>query len=153
MSNIEKSTALDCIFGRRSIRTFTNQPVQEETLTMLLKAAMAAPSAVAKDPWRFVVIREQKVLSDLGSGLPNGAFIVRAPLGIVVCGDRNAAHGGLEGYMVQDCSAALENMLISAHILGLGSCWLGVYPQKNGRSTWPGFCGCRRVWKPWLRWR
>jgi nitroreductase len=131
MIKSDDNPALDCIFGRRSIRKYIDQPVEEEKITSLLKAAMAAPSAVGKDPWRFVLVREKKNLRSLSEGLPNGRFIAAAALGIVVCGDRHAAHGGLEGYMVQDCTAALENMLIAAHQLGLGTCWLGVYPREE----------------------
>lgn len=131
MSKPEDNPALDCVFGRRSIRKYTGQPVEDEKIESLLKAAMAAPSAVAKDPWRFVLVRDRENLRNLSRGLPNGRFLSDAALGIVVCGDRNAAHGGLEGYMVQDCTAALENMLIAAHQLGLGTCWLGVYPREE----------------------
>ena len=122
---------LSLIFGRRSIRRFDDAPVSDEELHKLLQAAMAAPSAVARDPWRFVVVRDQKRKLQITEGLPNGKLLAGAPLAIVVCGEKSAAQGGLEGYMVQDCTAALENLLLAAHAIGLGTCWLGVYPRTE----------------------
>ncbi len=123
------------VFGRRSIRRFTDKPVKQDDVQLLLEAAMAAPSAVARDPWRFVVVLEKGTLTLMSEGLPNGKLLAAAPLGIVVCGDIESAHNNLLGYMVQDCTAALENMLIAAHVLGLGACWLGVYPRPE-RQEW-----------------
>jgi nitroreductase len=92
---------------------------------------MADPSAVAKDPWRFVVIRNRQTLSAIATALPNGQMIAGAALGIAVCGDLQATHDQQLGYLLQDCSAAIENLLLSAHILGLGACWLGIYPREQ----------------------
>ena len=122
---------LDLIFGRRSIRTYAPGEVSEEMVRTLLEAAMAAPSAVAKDPWRFVVVREQAVRDRIAGKLPHGKMIAQAPVGIVVCGDLEAAHDRLLSYMLQDCSAAIENLLLAAHALGLGACWLGVHPREE----------------------
>jgi nitroreductase len=92
---------------------------------------MAAPSAVAKDPWRFVVIRKKETLSAIAVALPNGAMLATAPLGIIVCGDLDAAHDRQLSYLLQDCSAAIENLLLCAHALGLGACWLGIHPRED----------------------
>ena len=92
---------------------------------------MAAPSAVAKDPWRFVVIRKKETLSAIAAALPNGGMLATAPLGIIVCGDLDAAHDRQLSYLLQDCSAAIENLLLCAHALGLGACWLGVHPRED----------------------
>ena len=128
-SNIEQK--LDCIFGRRSIRAYTTEPVSEEAVRKLLAAAMAAPSAAACDPWRFVVVRNREMLSRIAEGLPYGQMLRSAAVGIVVCGDLGAAHDHQLSYLLQDCSAAIENLLLCAHILGLGACWLGVHPREN----------------------
>ncbi len=122
---------LDFIFGRRSIREFAPGDVDDESVTLLLKAAMAAPSAVAKDPWRFVVIRSAQTRNAIADALPHGQMLRQAPLGIAVCGDLDAAHDQQLSYLLQDCSAATENLLLAAHILGLGACWLGVHPREN----------------------
>jgi nitroreductase len=119
------------ILGRRSIRVYAPGEVGEAAITQLLQAAMAAPSAVAKDPWRFVVIRKRKTLSAIAAALPNGGMLAAAPLGIVVCGDLDAAHDRQLSYLLQDCSAAIENLLLCAHALGLGACWLGVHPRED----------------------
>lgn len=122
---------LDFIFGRRSIRVFLPGDVSDEQVRLLLEAAMAAPSAVAKDPWRFVVVRNKDTLKKIADVLPNGKMLPDAAAGIVVCGDIESAHDRQLSYLLQDCSAAIENMLLAAHILGLGSCWLGVHPREN----------------------
>jgi nitroreductase len=119
------------ILGRRSIRVYAPGEIDEVTVTQLLQAAMAAPSAVAKDPWRFVVIRKRETLSAIAAVLPNGTMLATAPLGIVVCGDLNAAHDRQLSYLLQDCSAAIENLLLCVHALGLGACWLGVHPRED----------------------
>jgi len=127
----QATNPLDLITGRRSIRAFTRQPVTPGTIRSLLEAAMAAPSACGKDPWRFVVVEDQATRERITEKLPNGAMLKNAPTGIVVCGDPSAAHDGQPGYMLQDCSAAIENLLLAANGLGLGACWLGVYPREE----------------------
>lgn len=122
---------LSFILGRRSIRVYAPGEVSDESVRMLLEAAMAAPSAVAKDPWRFVVIRDNAVLQRITGALPNGQMLASAALGIVVCGDLDAAHDRQLSYLLQDCSAAIENLLLCAHGLGLGACWLGVHPREE----------------------
>ncbi|MFA6103552.1 MAG: nitroreductase family protein [Victivallaceae bacterium] len=125
------NSKLDFIFNRRSVRKFTAEAVSEENITELLESAMAAPSACAKDPWRFIVIKNRENLRQIAELLPNGKFLAQAPAGIVVCGDINAAHAESESYMLQDCSAAIENILLASVALGLGTCWLGVHPRPE----------------------
>ncbi len=110
---------------------FRPGPVGDETVQALLEAAMAAPSAVAKDPWRFVVIRERRLLVEIAGMLPNGGMLAEAAVGIMVCGDLEAAHDRQLSYLLQDCSAAIENLLLAAHVVGLGACWLGVHPRED----------------------
>jgi nitroreductase len=126
--NIE--SALAPIVGRRSIRVYEEREVPEELVDALLRAAMAAPSAVARDPWRFVVLRSKAVRVDVASGLPNGGMLASAGVGFAVCGELAAAHDGQLSYLLQDCSAAIENMLLAAYALGLGAVWLGVHPRE-----------------------
>jgi nitroreductase len=122
---------LQYIFGRRSIRVYRPGQIDEETVRMLLEAAMAAPSAAAKDPWRFVVVRDQANLLKIAEALPNGQMISGAALGIIVCGDTEAAHDRQISYLLQDCAAAIENLLLAAHAIGLGACWLGIHPRDE----------------------
>ena len=129
--NSSSNEILQLIFGRRSIRVYAPGEIGETEIKQLLQAAMAAPSAVARDPWRFVVIRKRETLSDIAAALPNGGMLATAPLGIIVCGDLDAAHDRQLSYLLQDCSAAIENLLLCAHALGLGACWLGVHPRED----------------------
>ena len=129
--NTKVQEQLVFIFGRRSIRAYSSAAVSDEAVKMLLEAAMAAPSAVAEDPWRFVVVRDRRKLSQITEALPNGQMLKGAALGIAVCGDLEAAHDRQLSYLLQDCSAAIENLLLGAHVLGLGACWLGVHPREE----------------------
>jgi len=122
---------LQFILGRRSIRLFQPGEVGETTIKGLLQAAMAAPSAVAKDPWRFVVSQKPEMRASLATVLTNGDMLNTASLCITVCADLDAAHDRQVSYALQDCAAAIENLLLAAHALGLGACWLGVHPRED----------------------
>lgn len=120
---------LEHIFNRRSIRSYIDKEVEEEKIQQLLKAAMAAPTACNNQPWEFIVVNDREILGRLKERLVFGRY--NAPLAIVVCGNMKIAKGGLENYWVQDCSAAMENILLTATGLGLGSIWIGVYPLPS----------------------
>jgi nitroreductase len=117
--------AIDAILTRRSIRHFTPQPVPEEEIQVLLKAAMHAPSAGNAQPWHFVVIDERAVLDEVPKFHDSSSFIQEAPLAILICADEDLAK---PGRWLLDCSAAAENMLLAAHARGLGACWIGIQP-------------------------
>ena len=119
---------LEAIRTRRSIRKFLDRPVPEEAVRNLLSAAMQAPSARNQQPWQFVVIDDRAMLAKIPPFMPNASMVARAPLAIVVCGDLDLEKS--EGYWVVDCAAAVENMLLAAHALGLGAVWCGVYPRQ-----------------------
>ncbi len=116
----------DSILRRRSIRTYTQEPVTEGQVEALLRAAMAAPSAGNQQPWRFVVIRDKRTLTAITEVHPYSKMLPGASVAILVCGDPGA--GKWPQYWEQDCAAATENVLIAAEQLGLGSVWLGVHP-------------------------
>jgi nitroreductase len=122
---------VEAILGRRSIRVYRPGAIPQHLVKQLLAAAMAAPSAVAKDPWRFIVVRDRTRLAQIADFLPNGKMLADAGLGIIVCGDLEAAHDRQLSYLLQDCSAAIENLLLAAHLVGLGACWLGVHPRED----------------------
>ncbi len=125
------NSKLAAIFARRSIRKYQDKDITDDIVKDLLEAAMSAPSAVAKDPWQFITVRKKKTLKELTSELPNAPMLAHAGLGIVVCGDLAKAHDNLESYMLQDCSAAIENILVAASMLGLGAVWLGLHPREK----------------------
>lgn len=127
------SAVLDAIYTRTSIRTYQpDHAVSRDTVEMLLRAAMSAPTAVNKQPWAFVVLDTREALDSLAEVLPYAKMLKHAPLAIVTCGDMNKAIEG-EGrdFWIQDVSAATENLLIAAHALGLGAVWTGVYPDHE----------------------
>jgi nitroreductase len=127
----ESEALLQFIQSRRSIRAYQAGGVGDDLIRRLLETAMAAPSAVAKDPWRFVVVRTQHTRDALADVLPNGPMLRTAPVGVVVCGDLETAHDRQLSYLLQDCSAAIENLLLTAHASGLGTCWLGIHPREG----------------------
>lgn len=127
----ETDHRLDLLFARRSVRAFQPRPVGDDLLRRLLEAAMAAPSAGAKDPWQFIVLKDAQTRTDIAAFLPNGGFLAKAPAGIVVCGDLARAHGHELSYLLQDVSAACENLLLAATALSLGACWLGIHPRQD----------------------
>jgi nitroreductase len=128
--NTTTDNNLSFIFGRRSIRVYSPGEVSEAVVTRLLEAAMAAPSAMTKDPWRFVVVRDKQTLSKLAALHPGAAMLSSAAMAIVVCGDLEAAFERQISYLLQDCSAAIENLLLAAHAQGLGACWVGIHPGE-----------------------
>jgi len=119
------------IFARWSVREYKEGEVSEDMLKDLLAAGMAAPSARAQDPWRFIILQTEAMLNRVADGLPHGQMLRQAAAGIVVCGDLSQAHDQQESYMLQDCSAAIENILLAASKLGLGAVWLGVHPRAE----------------------
>lgn len=122
---------MDAILQRRSVREYTDKPVSEEVLTALLEAAMCAPSAGNERPWHFVVITERALLEGITEFHEYSKMLKQAPAAIIVCADMNLDKYQGIGYWIQDCAAATENILIAAQELGLGSCWLGMYPKKD----------------------
>lgn len=122
---------LDFIFRRRSVRHYENREIPAGMFDDLFAAAMAAPSAVARDPWHFLLVRQRETLDAMVKILPNGQMLRQAPAAVIVCGDINRAHGKELSYMLQDLSAAVENLLLAATALGLGSCWLGMHPRPE----------------------
>jgi nitroreductase len=121
---------LDFLLGRRSIRVYSPGEVSEAAVTKLLEAAMAAPSAMTKDPWRFVLVRDRQTLANLATLHPGAAMLSSAAMAIVACGDLDTAFERQISYLLQDCSAAIENLLLAAHAQGLGACWVGIHPGE-----------------------
>lgn len=127
-----KNAAIETIMTRTSIRSFTDQTVADETVETMLRAGMAAPTAVNAQPWHFVVVNERAKLDELAGTNRHGDMLRQAPLAIVVCGNlEKAMQGPGQAFWIQDCSAATENILLAAHALGLGAVWTGCYPMEE----------------------
>ena len=120
---------LDTIYSRRSIRKYLDKPVDEKALNEILKAGMYAPSAVNKQPWHFIVIKDKKILSDVKAIHPYASSLQTAPVAILVCGDTELEFA--PNFYLTDCAAVTENILLAAKWLGLDTCWMGIYPWKK----------------------
>lgn len=125
-SNMDTLTA---IFTRRSIRKFTGQPVSDETVKVLLQAAMSAPSARNEQPWEFIVIRDKAILEQFPGFHPFAKHVPDAPVAIVICG--NTKLEAQAGLWALDCSNATMNILLAAHSMGLGAVWTTLYPYEQ----------------------
>ena len=132
-ANVDNSAqaVIDNIMTRSSVRRFTERQISQDTLETIVKAGMAAPTAMNKQPWAFIVVTDRAVLDSLEAVHPY-SHLKTAAAAIIVCGDMSkaAADFGRE-YWIQDCSAATQNILLAAHALGLGAVWCGVYPNPN----------------------
>jgi len=120
---------LKAILSRRSIRKYSGKNIPEEYYEIMLKAAMHAPSARNRQPWHFIVISDRVILNRLAESSPSWKMLSQADKAIVVCGDAETEDA--ESFLLQDCSAATQNILLAAHELGLGSVWLGVHPRED----------------------
>lgn len=120
------------IMTRTSVRAYTDEPITDEQIETLLRAGMAAPSAVNKQPWSFVVVQNRDLLRQIADSLPNARMSATAACAIAVCGDMTRTLEG-EGrdFWIHDCSAATENILLAAHALGFGAVWTGIYPNME----------------------
>lgn len=119
---------IKAILNRRSIRKYESKAVKEETIELLLKSAMYAPSARDNKAWHFIVIRNREILDAITTVHPYAQMLKEAPLAILVCGDKKIEE--TEAYIIQNCSAATQNLLLSAYDQGLGTVWLGIYPRE-----------------------
>ena len=129
-SDNNSNDAIKNIMTRASIRKYTDQPVSKADIETLLRAGMAAPTAVNKQPWHFVAVTDKAKLKELAGN--RGRMLEQCALAIVVCGDMDKALPGKgQAYWIQDCSAATENILLAANALGLGAVWTGVYPMDD----------------------
>jgi nitroreductase len=123
--------AISVIHSRKSVRSFTGQSVDKEKLDTILKAGMAAPTAVNKQPWAFIVVTDRKTLDTLRNGLPYAKMLDKAGAAIVVCAIPEKAYEQKVEFAVIDSTCAGENILLAAEALGLGAVWTAAYPYKD----------------------
>ena len=128
----KSKVVLENIAQRKSVRHFTEQAVSKDQLETLVRAGMAAPTAVNKQPWAFVVMSERASMDALSEKLPHAKMLKQAQAAIVVCGDMSKAlEGEARDFWVQDASAATQNILLAAEAMGLGAVWTGAYPGQE----------------------
>lgn len=120
---------MNAIFTRRSIRKFSGEPVSDDQIGLVLKAGMAAPSAGNSQPWHFIVVRDKRKLTEIGTTENNARMCKEADVAICVCAD--PALEKYPGRWMLDCSAAIQNILLMVTELGLGAVWCGIYPVQN----------------------
>lgn len=120
---------LDIIKNRRSIRTYTNQTVEEEKINEILKSAMQAPSSKNSQPWEFVVVDDKEILISLSKIQHRARHIKDAPICIVVLGNKERFLK--PGKWMQDLGACTQNILLECINQGLASCWVGVFPKNK----------------------
>jgi len=118
----------EAVHGRRSIRRFVPGAVSDAALERILRAGMAAPSAVNEQPWHFLILRDRPTLQALSESHPYAEMVAHAALAIVVCVDMTLVKR--PDYWQHDCAAATQNILLAVHAEGLGSVWVGVYPRE-----------------------
>ena len=123
---LKTKAVLENIAARKSVRKYLKKEVEEEKITAMLKAGMAAPSGMDRRPWEFVVVTDRVVLDSMAAKLPYAKMLTGAPLAIVVCGDTTRS-----SYWYLDCSAATQNVLLAAEALGLGAVWTAAYPYED----------------------
>ena len=121
----------EAIHTRRSIRAFTDEPVSGADMDVILRAAMAAPSAGNAQPWHFIVLTDRAVMDAVPDIHPHAAMIRQAPVAVAVAAELAQEKYPGFGYWTLDCSAAVENMLLAARGLGIGSVWCGIYPRTE----------------------
>ena len=126
----EAQAAINNIMTRTSIRQYTDETVSKADIETMLRAGMAAPTAVNRQPWHFVAVTDKAKLAELAGR--RGGMIKQAGVAIVVCGNMDKAmQGPGQAFWVQDCSAATENILLAANAIGLGAVWTGCYPMDD----------------------
>jgi nitroreductase len=148
--NGESMDVFEAITNRRSIRAFKTTEIPDETIDKLIEAAQSAPSAGNIQPWEFIVIRKQETKHKLAEAALNQAFIEEAPVVVVACAneDRSAQRYGQRGktlYCLQDTAAAIQNINLAAHALGLGTCWIGAFNEDKARQILNTPAGIRPI--------
>lgn len=119
---------MDSIFHRTSVRNFIDRPVEQEKIIKILQAAMAAPSAGNQQPWEFYVVTNKLILENLSQSSPYAGCTKEAPLAVIACYRKDIQY---PEYAQIDLSASVENLMLEADHLGLGTVWLGIAPLEE----------------------
>ncbi|MBS6269211.1 MAG: nitroreductase family protein [Tannerella sp.] len=125
-----ENPVIENILSRKSVRDFIGKKVENEKITILLKAGMAAPSGRDLRPWELIVIQNRSTLDSMAAELPYAKMLNKAPMAIIVCGDSIRS-----SYWYLDCSAVSENILLAAESLELGAVWTAAYPYEDRINT------------------
>ena len=116
--------AIENILNRKSVRKYSDKKIEQSRIDTILKCAMAAPSAMNKQPWALLVITDKNKLEKIAELCPNASYAKNSQVTIIVCGDKTVS----DKFWEQDCCAVTENILLAAEALELGAVWCAVYP-------------------------
>lgn len=128
------------ILSRRSVRTFTGEDIPADDLETIVKAGMAAPSAVNIQPWAFIIVTEREIMDKLCASLPYAKMLDKAGAAVIVCGIPEKDDVFAKDFWIVDCSAASQNILLTAHALGYGAVWTAVHPDSARVSSVRSIC-------------
>lgn len=117
----------EAIQKRRSVRTYSPDPVPQDKLMRILEAGRLAPSAGSIQPWHFIVVIDKQRREELAKGGRFAKFLAEAPVAIVGCGDKKAS----PNWNVVDTAIAMQNMMLAAVGEGLGTCWVGSFKEEK----------------------
>ncbi|MDF7801340.1 nitroreductase family protein [Pontiellaceae bacterium B1224] len=127
---------IKAIMTRRSIRSWTDEPVSPEERNIILEAAMNAPSAADARPWHFVTMDDPAVIKQF-CGMGGTEMLAESTFMVLVCGD--VSKEIYPGFWPQDCSCAAQNMQLAAHDIGIGCVWIAIHPLEEREQV------CRKV--------
>ena len=120
---------VDVVLSRRSIRKYEQKKIPSEVLGKILEAGRKAPSAANRQPWHFIVVTDDAIKLELSKGLFN-KHIKKSPVTIVGCADQGFVN---RKWSIVDTTIALQNMVIAAWAVGVGSCWVGDFKEEKVR--------------------
>ncbi len=123
----DTNVVVDNMLNRKSVRKYSNKPVEQDKIDLIVKSAMSAPSAKNLQPWEFLVVTDKNLLKQIAKYIPNASYSKKSQFAIIVCGDKNVS----EKFWIQDCSAVTENILLVVESLDLGAVWCAVYPYED----------------------
>lgn len=144
---MEKFQPINWLLTRRSIRKYSEIKISNEDIQLILNAAMHAPSARNCQPWHFIVIQEKELLKRISEIHTYASFVPGASHAILVCGDEKLQND--DGYYIVDCGAATQNILLAAHTMGIGSCWIGIHPRENRKQSFRELFGLPEYIQPY----
>ena len=116
---------IEALLDRRSIRKYKDQKISNENINKILKVAMYAPTAMNLQAWQFIVVDDKTLLTETVNSIPYAEMLKQSAVAILVCGDSEIEKN--ESWLLQNCSAATQNILLAAHGLGIGSCWIAIH--------------------------
>ncbi|MCD7859945.1 MAG: nitroreductase family protein [Firmicutes bacterium] len=123
---------IEGILSRRSVRSYTQRHISDEDLHTILRAGMSGPTSVNARDWSFLVVRDKQTLNKMADGNGRAATPLRScDVAILILGDLERAFVRAKDYWVIDCAISGQNMILAAEGLGIGSVWLGTWPQMD----------------------